>query len=138
MLHPIADFVAAEGFASRALDNFADDLFRLLFGERAVLCVAFCALDRKTDLQRFGTLVSGRLWRAVFAFFTFGRLDCDFGRLLKPLASRAGVAAYPVGRTSTGVLSETWHSHNIVTTIADFNDVVTCSFAMGNGIGSPR
>lgn len=60
-----------------------------------------------------------------------------FVDFLKPLTGCARVAANPERRTSAGVFSEAWLSHNTLTTFADVNDVVTCLFNLRTRIASP-
>ena len=49
----------------------------------------------------------------------------------------ARVAANPERRTSAGVFSEAWHSHNRLTTFANVNDVVTCVVQDWKRIAAP-
>jgi hypothetical protein len=76
---PIANLVIVQRFAGRALQNFANDLFRLLLCERTVFRMVFGALGCETHFQRFCSLVCDSLRRAVFSLLALERLDCDLG-----------------------------------------------------------
>src|SRR6476620_11906484 len=71
MVQPISNFVTVEWFARGAFQNFAENLFRLLFCKSPVPCVAFRALISKADFPRFSTLVSGSFGGTVFALLSF-------------------------------------------------------------------
>jgi len=128
---PVANLITVQRFARCSFQNFANDFLGLLLRERTIFCLTFGPLDPETDFPRLASFIPDSLWRSVVALFPFERSDSDFGRPLQPLADCACIAAYPVRRTRTGVLSEAWHSHNKVTTFTDVNDVVTCTFVLG-------
>src|SRR5262249_11005688 len=102
---PVVNLVIVQRFARCSLQNFANNLLSLLLRERTIFRITFGPLDPETDFPRLPSLITDSFRRSVPSLFPFERPDSDFGRPLEPLASRASVAAYPVRRTCTGVLS---------------------------------